>query len=817
MTHTRNNWRTTSARRVAGGVSPAVMALVALVLVAVGSSLAFAAGNQTRLAGASPIAANMPLCFEAYRGQADGRVRFMARGAAYQFLITPTEAVVTLRKLAPSFASPERLATDAQASLTTFRSVRLEFLGANPKAVVSGEKEMAAHVNYFIGNDPAKWQAGVPLFERVRVEDVYPGIAIVHYGNQRELEYDFIIAPHADPAEIAVRFTGADSVCINEAGELVLKLGGEEIRQPRPVIYQTVRGKRKDIDGGYRLEGERTMKFRIGDYDPSLPLTIDPVLSYSTFIGGEEMDIGWAGVVDAKGDVYLAGETRSSQFYASASSLQTNLAGNTDNHGDAFVMKVNNSVTNLVYFTYLGGKTADAALALAVDGEGNAYVAGYTDSTNFPVHAAIFTNLSGRANVFTGIKPVDAFVAKLSPSGSNLLFSTYLGGAVVDAAYGIALDAETNVYVTGQTLSTNFPTRNTLRTNQNGNGDAFVAKIDIGNTNLVYCALLGGTNLDVATDIALDAAGDAFVTGYTSSTNFPVTNAVQSFLNTLTNLSTVFDAFAFRLDPDTDLLVYSTFLGGTNDDYGYRLALDGEQAVYVTGSTRSPDFVRSTTNLPSGVVSNASVSDVMVVKLDAAGARSYSAMFGGAGQDEGRGIAVDASGNAWIVGLTASTRFPTNGTGGSLRGTNSGGLDVFISKLNATGTALDFSAYFGGTKDDMAYDVTLDPAGNAYVVGETSSANFPVEFAGQTLFGGEKDAFVLKILEEPSLDISTVSNGVAVSWPGFSEEFSLQSSTNLSASNAWVNVSAPQVLTNARNSVTLGATNSQRFFRLRLP
>ena len=789
-----------------------------LVVMVAGLSNATAVDSTRAQSMHSSLAPDMPLCFEVNRGQVDGGTRFMARGAAYQFLISPTEAVVTLRKHENSNTASERIAVEVPAaSATQFRSVRLQFVGANPQAVVSGEKEMAARVNYFIGNDPSKWQAGVSLFERVRVEDVYPGIAVVHYGNQKELEYDFIISPHADPSDIKVRFTGADSVRVNQDGELVLKLGDEEIRQPKPRIYQTVRGMRKEIEGGYDLADDRTMKFRVGEYDQSLPLTIDPVLSYSTFFGGAQMDIGWAVAVDANGDIYLAGETMSSQVIPDLAAFQTNLAGSTTLHGDVFIAKLINSFRQYHYFSYLGGKTADSALALAVDGAGNAYVAGYTDSTNFPMRSAVFTNLSGQANVFTGIKPVDAFVAKLDPSGSNLLFSTYLGGGAIDAAYGIALDAQTNVYVTGYTLSTNFPTRNTARTNQNGNGDVFIAKFDIANTNLIYSALFGGTNQDVGADIAADAAGNVFVTGYTSSTNFPVTNAVQSFLNNNTNASTAFDAFALRLDPTLDSLVYSTFIGGTNDDFGFRLALDNDQAVYVTGATKSPDFVRSSTNLPSGVASNGIVADVMVVKLDSAGVRSYSTMFGGAGRDEGWDIAVDSSGSAWVVGLTASTRFPTNAANSLLRGTNSGGLDVFVSKLNPAGTALDFSAYFGGSKDDMGYGITLDPAGNAYVVGETSSSNFPTNDPGQFSLAGKNDAFVFKILQEPTLGISTSSSNIIVSWPGFSSEFALQSSTNLLVSNSWVNVTTARSFTNSQHSVTLRATNSPNFFRLRMP
>jgi len=529
---------------------------------------------------------NAAICFEANHGQAGTEARFIARGPAYYFALSPTAATVSLRKF--QSASADATAHQGRASAgrpVDFRSLRLEFVGADPEAEVAGEDELRGRVNYFLGDDPANWRTEVPLFARVRVRAMYPGINLVHYGNQQHLEYDFEVAPGADPQRIAIRVKGADRIALTEQGDLVLHLGDDEIRQPKPVIYQTIEGRRRAISGGYVLADARTVKFAVGEYDDRLPLVIDPVLSYSTYYGGTGKDSAWGVAVGADGSVYVAGESMAG-LPTTAGTSTNRYHGGTSGHGDAFVAKFDNSASNVIYLSYLGGAVDDVALGLAVDAQGNAYVTGYTDSPDFPRTNALFGSISGTPYPIVNIYPTDAFVAKLGPLGTNLVYSTFLGGNGVDSGVGIATDPAGNAYVAGYTQSTNFPTVNAQGsfTNYSGgyqiNDDAFVTKLGPAGTNLVYSMFLGGTNLDRANDVAADAAGFAYVTGYTLSTNFPVTaNAFQPWL------AGAADAFVTVVAPGGGNPTTSTYLGGVGTNEAYRLTLDADSNIYVTGMT----------------------------------------------------------------------------------------------------------------------------------------------------------------------------------------------------------------------------------------
>lgn len=530
-----------------------------------------------------PVLGTLPLRFEAGESEAGAAARFIARGPAYHLTITPTETLVSIRKLEPPAARLHGPAQPGAISVAgSYRNLRLEFVGADASAHVSGENELPGRVNYFLGNDPARWRTGGPTFARVRVADIYPGISLIHYGNPQHLEYDFVVGPGGNPDVIAIRFSGADQVILDAPGDLILRLGADEIRQPRPLIYQIVQGTRKEIAGGYRLADSKTVKFEIAAYDHSLPLVIDPVLSYATYYGGSGLDAAWGVAVDTNGFVYVAGETMSG-LPTSAGTLTNQYGGaGTGLHGDAFVAKFDNRASEVIYLTYIGGALDDVALSLAVDDGGNAFVTGYTDSTDFPRQSAIFNAISGVPYPVVGVHPLDAFVTKLGPQGTNLIYSTYLGGHGVDEGVGIAVDPAGCAYVAGYTESTNFPTANASGgfASYGGNGDAFVTKFGPAGTNLVYAMYLGGTNLDVGNDIAADVAGQAYVTGYTTSTNFPVTtNAAQPWL------AGGEDAFVTVVSPAGTNLVSSTYLGGAGNNAGYRIALDAAANIYVTGAT----------------------------------------------------------------------------------------------------------------------------------------------------------------------------------------------------------------------------------------
>jgi hypothetical protein len=435
----------------------------------------------------------LPLAFEANVGQADSDVRYLAHGPGYNLALTDTGAVLALTH------------GDLQDVL------RLQLVGANATPTVVGLGAQAGHANYLLGNDPTQWQTDVALYDRVAYEQVYPGVDLVFYGNdQDQLEYDLDVKPGTDPNAIALQFNGASSMMVDSAGDLVLHMTGGDVVEHAPVLYQEVGGVRQPVTGAYELDGDGTVRLRVGAYDASQALVIDPTLVYSSYLGGSAVDVGEAVAVDASGNVYLTGYTASTDF-PTVSAFQAS------NHGgpDAFVVKLN-AAGALVYATYLGGSGNDEGYGIAVDGNGSAYITGYTDSTNFPTaNAYQATNHGG----------TDAFVVKLNAAGNGLAYSTYLGGSSYDVGYGIAVDSSGNAYVTGQAYP-GFPTVSPLQGTIGGFNDAFVTKMN-ATGGVVYSTFLGGSNSDVGLGIALDGSNNVYVTGYTQSTNFPTHNAIQ--------------------------------------------------------------------------------------------------------------------------------------------------------------------------------------------------------------------------------------------------------------------------------------------------
>jgi hypothetical protein len=784
------------------------------------------------------VPAGLPLYFETNQGQVDSPAQFIARGRDSEFLISPGAAQFVLRK------------TTAPGAFS-MRSVRMEFAGANDRAQISGAEELSGKINYLIGNQPAHWQTGVATFARVDVGRLYPGVNLTYYGNQRQLEYDFTVAPGADPSVIAIRFDGADNVSVGHAGELVLNLGDSEIRQPKPVIYQTANGARREISGGYRILDAHTAAFTVGEYDHSLPLVIDPILSYSTYFGGSADDGAAAVAVDTNGFIYVVGETLSAKL-ATVGAFQTNFAGGSIN-GDAFVAKFSNNGSNLVYYTYLGGSQDDLASGLAVDKAGDVFLTGYTTSPDFPTTNALYPKILGHAYYtyhgyayYSG----NAFVTELNSSGSNLVYSTYLGGSGTvgiagtgDEGLGIALDSAGDAYVTGYTSSTNFPavhplayklagTTNVLLNRLAGFFNGFLTKIGPGGTNLLYSTYFGGTNVDAAEGIAVDGSGAVYLTGFTDSTNFPTTNAWQGVLGGITNVTLSYNVFVakFAQPSATNLaLVYSTYLGGMDDDLGYAVAADSAGNAYVTGGAISPNFPDTTTNVPglfSGVTNNLSGSilttNAFLVKLGPTGTNIvYAVVFGGLAGDVGYGVAVDPAGEAFVVGAATSTDFPTTNTATYLAGTNSGGNDVFVTAFNSDASALLYSVCLGGANDDFGYGLALDPAGDAYVVGQTLSSNFPTNNALHAALNGTSDAFLAKILLLEVPPALTIVSGpgktnVTLTQPAYLPEYRLESNTNLLSTNSWtlVTLPPPPVLTNGLQIITLPLTSGDLFFRL---
>jgi hypothetical protein len=620
---------------------------------------------------------------------------------------------------------------------TTGGVLRMKLLHANPAAKVTGTDELPGTSSYFIGNDPKKWRSNVPTYAKVKYEGIYSGIDLVYYGNQRQLEYDFVVAPGADPSRIRFKFRGAGTLRIDDRGDLLLEAEGDEIRLQKPQVYQETSGTRKAVEGHYRMAGANTISFRVADYDRSRPLIIDPVLVYSTYLGGTSTDIGIGIAVDSSGNAYLTGETTSTNF-PTVNALQSSCGGGCANGSNAFVAKINASGSALIYSTYLGGSVGDQGVGVAVDSSDNAYVTGYTQSSDFPTVNALQSSIgSGRV--------ADAFVAKINASGSALIYSTYLGGSGSDVGSAIAVDSSGNAYVTGATYSSNFPTVNALQSMNGGNGgegNAFVAKINASGSALIYSTYLGGsgngggnTAGDLGTGIAVDSSGNAYVIGFASSSNFPTVNALQSIYGGGT-----YDAFVAKINASGSALIYSTYLGGSQSDGGDGIVVDSSDNAYVTGFTQSTDFPTVNpiqANLRGG-------GNAFIAKINASGsALIYSTYLGGSGgNDVGVGIAVDSSGNGYVTGGTNSTDFPTVNP---IQTSISGVSDAFVAKINASGSALVYSTYLGGSGSDNGSGIAVDSAGNAYITGTTTSTNFPTMNPLQPANAGGEDAFVVKI------------------------------------------------------------------------
>src|SRR5882724_2874558 len=610
----------------------------------------------------------LPLSFETNRGQTDSEVKFLARSTQHTLFLSSTEAVLVFRKPEEPEAGERRdpKAKLAKPGTATRTVVSVAYLGANPMARVAGLDELPGKINYFIGSDPAKWRVNVPTYAKVQYQDLYPGIDLVYYGNRQQLEYDFVLRPGADPRRITLSFQGADKLEVDTQGDLVLHTAAGTIRHRKPVIYQDVDGLRRDIAGGYVLREARTVGFGVGTYDLSRPLIIDPVLFYSTYLGGSGDDEGLAIAVDTVGNTYVTGRTNSTNFPTTAGAFQTTSGA----LFDAFVTKLDPTGSALLYSTYLGGSGSDEGRGLAVDTVGNTYVTGRTSSTDFPTTTGAFQAAPGGVG--------SAFVTKLDSTGSALLYSTYLGGSGIDEGFGIAVDTVGNAYVTGVIGSTDFPTTTgAFQSTLGGFSDAFVAKLNptaAGPASLVYSTYLGGSGNDEGRGLAVDTGGNAYVTGFASSTNFPTTTgAFQSALGGFA------DAFVTKLNSLGSGLVYSTYLGGSELDQGRGLAVDPGGNAYVTGFTDSTNFPTTTGAFQTAF---GGFFDAFVTKLDPLGsALVYSTYLGGSGSDVGFSIAVDAfpNANAYVTGLTDSTNFPT--TTGVFQSASGGSSDVFVAKM----------------------------------------------------------------------------------------------------------------------------------------
>jgi Beta-propeller repeat len=657
--------------------------------------------------GVNPVFGKVDLSFEHNEGQVDPKVKFLARGQGFSLFLTSDEAVMR-------FSTP-------QSSV-----IRATFPGQNKDTRVEGVDPLSRTTNYLSGNGLFQ-RTGIRSYTRVRYSEVYPGIDLEYHGNAQLLEYDFIVKPGFNPDKIRVAFSGVRGASIDSSGDLILKTDTDSLVQKKPHVYQRIDGREQTIDAAYVVTGNQ-VGFKIADYDKTQPLVIDPVIIYSTFFGGTGDEVPFGVAVDSQGSAYVTGSTTSVDFPTQSPFQSSNKGGSTD----AFVFKLDPSGTQVIYSTYIGGSGLDDAHSIAVDAGGNAYITGLTQSSDFPI-------VNGVQKTRGGVS--DAYVLKLNSSGTAIVFSTYLGGSSDDRGIAIALDPATNIYVTGTTASTNFPTLNPFqRNNAGGFADGFVTKISAAG-NLVYSTYVGGVGNDNPLGLAVDENGAAYVTGWTTSVNFPVTNAFQKLFGGQTTPTGTDDVFVVKLNPTGATLDYSTYVGGTGSDEATRIAVDSAGNAYVTGTTSSLDFpvVKPYQTLLSSLTGQ----DAFIFKLAPdGGSLIFSTYFGGFGTDSGTGIAVDATGAVFVGGYTTSSDLPSaNATQNFI----SGDRDGFVAKFAPVGNVLMFSTFLGGSGTDSVTGLTIDPAGDVYVVGFTNSGDFKLTNAVQPANAGSQDVFLVKL------------------------------------------------------------------------
>jgi hypothetical protein len=691
-------------------------------------------GNSTAGARVQALLSTLPLYFIENRGQLDKQVGYYVQGrdAAVYF----TAEGVTFALIGPAADSgaegherqpsvrPVGWGSAPEADGARQRwAVRLEFVGANPEVRPAGHEPTPARVSYFKGPE-AQWKTGLPTYGSVVYRDLWPGIDLVYSGTAGRLKYTFLVRPGADPGQIKLAYRGATAVRLTEGGEMEVSTPVGGLQDARPVSYQEVEGQRVEVATAYALEGDadsgrHVWGFKLGAYDPSKLLVLDPaVLLYAGYIGGTGWDDGTGIAVDAAGNAYVT------------------ISGGEE----AFVVKVKADGTGLVYAAHIGGAGSDRATGIAVDAAGHAYVTGVTSSTeaSFPVKRGPDLTYNGGLH--------DAFVAKIEVDGSGLVYAGYIGGAGDEWGLGIAVDSTGHAYVTGVTDSTEatFPVKvGPDLTYNGGNRDAFVAKVKANGTGLVYAGYIGGAGDERGLGIAVDSTGHAYVSGVTDSTEdtFPVTVGPDLTYNGGPN-----DAFVAKVRADGTGLAYAGYIGGADEEWGTGIAVDSTGHAYVTGLTGSTEANFPVTVGPD-LTHNGGHHDAFVVKVKADGTGLvYGGYIGGAGQEWGLGIAVDRAGHAYVTGFTGSAEdtFPVT-VGPDL--SFNGFYDVFVAKVRADGTGLVYAGYIGGANQEWGLGIAVDRAGHAYVTGFTQSteATFPVTVGPDLTFNGSVDAFVAKI------------------------------------------------------------------------
>jgi uncharacterized protein (TIGR03437 family) len=661
----------------------------------------------------------LPVRFEPNRGQAPPDVRFLARGKGFTLALTSRGA---------AFQAGEKV-------------LRFQLDGANPAASVTGEQPYSGRSNYLLGADASQWVRDVPHYGRVRLSQVYPGIDLLYYGNPNQLEYDFVVRPGADPNRIAFTLEGAGSVR-TDRGELVFSTPDGEVRQKAPVVYQEFDGRRRSVQARYRVAQNGLIRFALGAYRADKELVIDPVLLFATYYGGRIREEAKSIGLDAEGNLYVAGLASSSDFPVAPGALQSRLAGSTD----LFVVKLNKNGTQVAYSTFIGGSATEMDAAMAVSPTGEVFLGGTTTSTNFPTTGAAYRNQA--------IGGTDGFALKLNTTGSNLIFSTFIGSKGTDGLHGIAIDGNGNVYVTGETDATDFPvTEETYQLERKGTSDCFITKLEATGRQIVYSTYLGGDSdsftvaFESCRAIAVDRHGNAHVGGITTLRDFPTVN--PAFQNLPVGLG---EAFVTKINNTGKSLLFSTFLGGEGNDQVNALTLDGVGNLYAAGSTTSARFPTTPQVFQrAGFGGTTEFNEGWVAKIDGNGGLVYSTFLGGSGDETVNGIVADAGGHAYVIGTTNSLDFPV--TFDAIQASRGQGSperdDAFITHFDPLGQKLLWSSYLGGTRNEIGSAITRDAMGELFVAGYTQSPSFPITpGALQKSTGfGTSTAFIARIGE----------------------------------------------------------------------
>jgi Beta-propeller repeat len=691
------------------------------------SGLHGAPAPDTGVVRAKAALAQLPLRFESNQGQWNADVRFRARTGAYAVALT---------------------GRGASLSLAGGQNLEISMRGANASPAIEPSQPQAARTNYFIG-PKERWHTGVVNYSRVAYRGVYPGIDVVYYGNGQQLEYDFALAPGADARAIRMEFRGAGSVRVTPAGDLEVEAGGERLLQKKPAIYQDGRA----IAGRYRLLGHNLLGVRVGGYDHSRQLVIDPILAYATYVGADATAQIAAVRLDAQGRLYITGSASNSDMGYTD--------GGYDNFDDGLIdtfvaiIDTTGSLTGsqygLMYLTYVGGSNNDIPTAMQIDSQGDIYVTGNTTSTDFPTVGNQLAAAS--ATVTMG------FVYEISPAiygGNSLLYSSFVGG--VDGStfpYAIDLDANGNIYLFGTTQTDDFPvTASAYQAVLWGPADMFLAELNPGATSYLYATYLGGELSDDGRAMAVTPGGLVYFAGTTHSTQFPLAgNAYQNNLSGGGQIDN-YDLVVGVIDPTqngTDSLVYCTYLGGSDNEELRAMALDSKGNMVLTGYTLSVDFpVTKDAAQPSPGGNGDVFVTVVNPKANASAFLVYSTYLGGSDGEVGYGVASDSQGYLYVTGYTLSADFPVQnapqpGWGGL--------VDVFITKLKpgvAGRAGIQFSTYIGGATLNQGNALKVGPNGTVYTGGYTGGEFPTTQNASQHDFGGgaQNNGFLLILTQQ---------------------------------------------------------------------